>query len=186
MTMTDVKAQVRINAKLTEPFMIRQGLKQGDGLAPLLFNMALEYVIRKLPVAQNATLQYKSTQILGYADDIGILVRTLQHGIDIVTKLNTQAKDVGLHINVNKTKVMVLAPKKLPNTQQHITIEDEKLEFVDNFVYLGTCITANNDEVTGIQRRIKIANKTFFSILSILKCNDVHPRTKICIYKTVI
>jgi hypothetical protein len=34
--------------------------------------MALKYVIRKLPVAQNATLQYKSTQILGYADDIGI------------------------------------------------------------------------------------------------------------------
>jgi hypothetical protein len=60
--MTDVKAQVRINAKLTEPFLIRRGLKQGDGLAPLLFNMALEYVIRKLPVAQNAILQYKSIQ----------------------------------------------------------------------------------------------------------------------------
>jgi hypothetical protein len=42
MAMTDVKAQVKINAKLTEPFMIRWGLKQGDGLAPLLFNMALE------------------------------------------------------------------------------------------------------------------------------------------------
>jgi hypothetical protein len=35
--MTDVKAQVRMNAKLTQPFMIRRGLKQGDGLAPLLF-----------------------------------------------------------------------------------------------------------------------------------------------------
>jgi hypothetical protein len=42
MTMTDVKAQVKITAKLTEPFMIRWGLKQEDGLAPLLFNMALE------------------------------------------------------------------------------------------------------------------------------------------------
>jgi hypothetical protein len=77
----------------------------------MLFNMALKYVIRKLPVAQNATLQYKSTQILGHANDIGILARTLQQGIHIVTELNTQAKDVGLHINVNKTKVMVLAPK---------------------------------------------------------------------------
>jgi hypothetical protein len=81
---------------------------------------------------------------------------------------------------------MVSAPKKLPNTQQHITTEDQELEFVDNFVYLGTCITANNNETTEIQRRIKIANKTFFSILSILKCNAVHSRTKVRIYKTVI
>jgi hypothetical protein len=85
-----------------------------------------------------------------------------------------------------KTKVMVLALKKLPNNQQHIMIEDQELEFVDNFIYLGTCITANNDKMTEIQRRIKIANKTFFSILSIPKCNDVHLRTKIHIYKTVI
>jgi hypothetical protein len=63
-------------------------------LAPLLIDMALGYVTRKLQVAQNATLQYKSTQILGYADNIGILARTIQQGIDIVTELNTQAKDV--------------------------------------------------------------------------------------------
>jgi hypothetical protein len=37
-----------------------------------------------------------------------------------------------------------------------------------------------------IQRTIKMANKTFFSILSIFKCNDVHRRTKIRIHKTVI
>jgi hypothetical protein len=42
MAMPDAKAQVKINAKLTEPFMIRLGLKQGDGLATLLFNTALE------------------------------------------------------------------------------------------------------------------------------------------------
>jgi hypothetical protein len=78
-------------------------------------------------VAQNSTLQYKSTQILGYADDIGILARTLRQSIYIVTELNTQEKDVGLHINVNKTKVMVLAPKKIPNTQQHIMFEVQAL-----------------------------------------------------------
>jgi hypothetical protein len=95
---------------------------------------------------------------LGYADDVGILARTLQQGIDIVTEVNTQAKDVGLHINVNKTKVMVLAQKKQKtNTQQHITIEDQELESVDNFVYLGTCLTGNNDEMTEIlvQRKIR-------------------------------
>jgi hypothetical protein len=49
---------------------IRQGLKQGDGLAPMLFNVALEYVIRKLPADTNRTVEYKVNQVVGYAEDI--------------------------------------------------------------------------------------------------------------------
>jgi sorting nexin-29 len=42
-TMTDTEAQVKIQAQLTDAFKIRQSLKQGDGLAPLLFTGTLEY-----------------------------------------------------------------------------------------------------------------------------------------------
>jgi hypothetical protein len=45
-TMRNSEAQVKIQAQLTEPFKIRQGLKQGDGLAPSLFNLALEYATK--------------------------------------------------------------------------------------------------------------------------------------------
>jgi hypothetical protein len=36
--MTDTEDQVKIEAQLTDTFKIRQDLKKGDGLAPLLFN----------------------------------------------------------------------------------------------------------------------------------------------------
>jgi hypothetical protein len=45
-TMRNSEAQVKIQTQLAEPFKIRQGLKQGDGLAPSLFNLALEYAIK--------------------------------------------------------------------------------------------------------------------------------------------
>jgi sorting nexin-29 len=45
-TMRNSEAQVKIQAQLTKPFKIRQGLKQGDGLALSLFNLALEYAIK--------------------------------------------------------------------------------------------------------------------------------------------
>jgi hypothetical protein len=48
-TMTGTEAQVKVETELTDTCEIRQGMKQGDGLAPVLFNLALEYVIRKLP-----------------------------------------------------------------------------------------------------------------------------------------
>jgi hypothetical protein len=69
--MTGTEAQVKV--QFTDTFEIRQGLKQGDGLAPVLFNLALQYVIRKLPADANGTLEYKMNQIVGYADDICLL-----------------------------------------------------------------------------------------------------------------
>lgn len=47
MTMSHRTALVRVNNCLTNAFETNVGLKQGDGLAPLLFNLALEQIIRK-------------------------------------------------------------------------------------------------------------------------------------------
>jgi sorting nexin-29 len=57
-TITGTEVQLKVQTGLTDTFEIRQGLKQGDGLAPILFNLALEYVFRKLPADTNGTLEY--------------------------------------------------------------------------------------------------------------------------------
>jgi hypothetical protein len=40
--------RVRVGKNLSEVFPIRNGLKQGDVLLPLLFNVALEYAIKRV------------------------------------------------------------------------------------------------------------------------------------------
>jgi hypothetical protein len=40
--------QVHIGKYISDSFPLQNGLKQGDALSPLLFNLALEYVIRKV------------------------------------------------------------------------------------------------------------------------------------------
>jgi hypothetical protein len=47
--MAGTETQVKVQRELTDTFEIMQGLKQGDGLAPMLFNLSMQYVIRKLP-----------------------------------------------------------------------------------------------------------------------------------------
>ena len=47
-TMEDSTYHVKIGTTMTDGFKIGNGLKQGDGMAPSLFNIALEYVIRQL------------------------------------------------------------------------------------------------------------------------------------------
>lgn len=59
-------------------------------------------------------------------------------------------------------------------------------EVVDNFTYLGSCITNTNEELKEVQKRITAANRTFFSLISIFKARNVHRECKIKLYKSII
>jgi hypothetical protein len=92
---------------LTKEFEVKQGIKQGDGLAPLLFNPELEYVVRKLSVSTNSTLLYKLVQIVAYADDINIMARTFKAAKETFEELTWKANETGLIVRENKNKAMV-------------------------------------------------------------------------------
>jgi len=47
---TETYSRNRVGKNLSEMFPIRNGLKEGDALSPLLFNFALEYTIKRVQV----------------------------------------------------------------------------------------------------------------------------------------
>jgi len=138
---------VKIGTIMTDGFQVGTGLKQGEGLAPNLSSIALEYVIRKLSVQTTSTIFHKSVQLIGYADDINTMGRTKKATSAVYGELKERAKDVGLNINVEKTKTMVQS--RGTGKRGIWTVGNHKIEMVRRFKYLGTVINDTNDERNG-------------------------------------
>lgn len=98
------QARVRINNSVSGPLQVKKGVKQGDGLAPVLFNLVLEAVIRRAKINRASTLINKSIQILGYADDLDIASRNLRAIKEAFEPIVREAKQISLIINEEKNQ----------------------------------------------------------------------------------
>jgi hypothetical protein len=67
---------VKILNDCSESFETRQGLRQGNELSTLLFNVVLEVIVRRANLQTTGTIYNKETQLLAYADDIDIVGRS--------------------------------------------------------------------------------------------------------------
>jgi hypothetical protein len=83
-------------------FPIRNGLKQGDALWPLLFNFPLECAIRRLQVNQGGLKLNGTHQLLVYAVDIHILGGSIHTVTDNAKALLVDTKEIGLAVNAKK------------------------------------------------------------------------------------
>jgi hypothetical protein len=93
---------------LSNTFPIKNGLKQGDALSPLLFNFAFDYAIRRVQANQESLILNCTHQLLVDADDVNILGGSL-HAIKNTEALVVISKEIGLEVNVEKTKYMVMS-----------------------------------------------------------------------------
>ena len=119
LTMTNVTSQVKKAGLLSRPINIFNGLRQGDGLACLLFNLALEKAIRYSGTATRGTIVNRSSQILAYADDIDIIGRTEQA--------------------VHDSFIMLLSNARR-TVDQTIKVAEHEFEVLQSFKYLRSIV----------------------------------------------
>ena len=160
-------------------FPIRNGLKEGDALTPLLFNSALEYAIRRVQVNQDGLKLNGTHQFLVYADDVNILrgsVGTIKKNSEALV---VASKEIELEVNAEKTMYMVMSQDRDAGRSHSIKTDNNSFERVEELRYLGTTLTHQNFIQGEIKSRLKIGEcllsygvESFVSQFPIQKCKD--------------
>ena len=168
-----------------DSFATLGGLKQRDGLSNSLFNIALEGAIRRAGVQRSGTI---ITKLLGFADDIDIIGINRRAVEEAFGPLRREAARLGLYINSAKTKYMVAGRVRGSPSEvgAAVVLDGETFEVVDEFIYLGTLVTCDNEVSREIKRPVAAANRAFYGLRNQLRSRSLQIRTKLALYKTRI
>jgi hypothetical protein len=186
MCLPETYSRVRVGKNLSDRFPIRNGLKQADALSPLLFNFDLEYAIRRVQVNQDGMKLNGTHQLLAHADDVNILGGSV-HAV----KKNTEAlvgttKEIGLDVNADKTKYMVMSRVQNAGRNHSIKVDNSSFERVEELGYLGITLTNQNSIQEEVKSRLKLGSACHYSVQNLLSSRLLSKNLKIRLYRTII
>jgi hypothetical protein len=147
---TDSNCRVKVGNKTTKVIQVGRGVKQGDPLSPLLFNIAIEPVLRlaKNEFSESAYECFDSRHnILAYADDLGLITNDIEAMRKLLTKIETLMGNMQIKLNASKCATLSLIKGKI-NISNSLSLKNEKIQALDignYYEYLGKQIGIGND-----------------------------------------
>jgi ribosomal protein S2 len=115
-------------------------------------------------------------QLLVYADDVHLLGNNTNTTEKNTENLIDDSKEVGLEVNAEKTKYMLLSRHQNAGQNHDIKIANRSFEYVVQFRYLGTIVTNRNLIQEESKSKLELINASYHS--------DKKFRLLVCCLKT--
>ena len=122
--------------------------------------MYTEVIFRAIENEPGINIGGQNINNLRYADDTVLLAESEDQLKSILQKVNEKGKEFGMRMNAKKTKTMVIS-RNSPVPKVNLTIDNEVVNQVETFIYLGQMITDDGKKDKEIICRISIARSVF-------------------------
>ena len=180
---------VKLGNKTTQYFKCKKGVRQGDPLSPLLFNIFINGIFDKLkenncdPVELTATDEINA---LAYADDI-ILISTTKEGLQRALDTTQQyCQDWRLKVNNKKTKCMTFT-RGTQKEKTVFSIDGKNLENTREYKYLGITINKKNCTFVPATKNLRIkATRALYAIKTKVNINRLPIRMALKLFDALV
>ena len=168
--------------KLSPAFPVNTGVKQGCLLSPIIFTLAVDWIMKQSTRERNGIQWTPTTQLhdLDFADDIVLLAQAFSHLQDKTVTVQEEAAKQGLQFNVGKTKSLRLGHKHATP----VRIGDEEAEDVSTFTYLGSVIAKSGGAEEDVEARIRKAQTAFSMLNTVWRSQIIRRKTKLKIFNS--
>ena len=117
---------------------------------------------------------------LRYADDTTLMAESQEELKGLLMKVKEESVEAVLKLNIQKAKIMASGPITSWQTNE------ETMETVTDFTFLGSKITADDDCSHAIKRHLLLGRKAMTNLDSILKSRDITLPTMVWIVTAMI
>lgn len=201
--------QVLSNGNVTDTFEIRNGVKQGCVLAPILFNVfftcMLSHAVRDLDQGvyvryrldgslfdlRRLTAKTKSKKVLIqealFADDCALVAHTESDLQLMLDRFSDASRLFGLSISLGKTEVLYQPAPNTNSIAPIIVIDGTQLANVEQFKYLGSTISHDGSLDREIDARVSKASQALGRLRNRVLCqHNIRLKTKLRVYNAVV
>ena len=172
-------------------FNVRGGVRQGCVLSPRLFSSVLEMALsswRAKMEAEGLSLEdgLKPLLDLRFADDILLFCTTLDKTCLLLEELVASLAQVGLTLNLKKTKILTTQAQPPPQLQTHGGLTVDVLDRVSTHKWLGCLLHAGGCYDADIDFHLQAALRAFNANRWILTDRHVSLATRLRYFDTII
>src|ERR1700761_8366549 len=143
----------------------------------------MDKIIRPADVQGNVEVGEVLYNLLAFADDLVLLMDDVNHLQEGINRLNVACEEFGMKINVSKTKVMHVGKNR---KEVVCELNDQVLEQVSQFKYLGTMFCEDGKLVKEIDHRRKNGNAVASQLRShVFNKKELSADTKLSIHRSI-